>query len=75
VEEHLTPTGIKLRRVDIAKEVKDEKEEMRQKRTRDIWFKLKSTAISMYYGMNVKTIAGKVSQFLRLYHESLQSLV
>ena len=48
---------------------------MRQKRTRDLWFKLKSTAISMYYGMNVKTIAGKISQFLRLYHESLQSLV
>ena len=75
MEEDLTPNGVKLRRGDIAKEVKDEKEEMRQRRTRDLWFKVKSTAISMYYGMNVKTIAGKVSQFLRLYHESLQGLV
>ena len=29
----------------------------------------------MYYWMNVKTIFVKVYQFLRLYHESLQSLV
>ena len=48
---------------------------LREKRTRDLWFRLRSTAINIYYGMNVKTIAGKVSQFLRLYHESLQSLV
>lgn len=32
-------------------------------------------ALSIYYGMNVKTIGDNVGSFLRLYHESLQSLV
>ena len=32
-------------------------------------------ALSVYYSMNVKSIAGKLSSFLRLYHESLQGLV
>ena len=41
----------------------------------NLWFKLKMTTLSIYYGLNVKTIAGKLSTFLRLYHESLQSLV
>ena len=32
-------------------------------------------ALSFYYGLNVKTIGEKLSNFLKLYHESLQQLV
>jgi hypothetical protein len=32
-------------------------------------------ALAIYHGFNVRTIAGKLSSFLRLYHEALQGLV
>ena len=41
----------------------------------NFWFKVKMTTLSVYHGMNVRIIAGNLSAFLRLYHESLQSLV
>ena len=56
-----TEAGVKLRRIDIPKEVKQEKENMKRKKSRDLWFRIKSTAINIYYGMTVKNIAGKLS--------------
>lgn len=47
----------------------------KDKKVRNLWFKIKMRALSIYYGMNVKTIAAKLSSFLKLYHESLQGLV
>lgn len=32
-------------------------------------------ALSLYYGMSVKNFGEKLSNFLKLYHESLQQLV
>jgi len=31
--------------------------------------------VELYYGMNVQSIAEKVGNFLRIYHDSLQALV
>lgn len=47
----------------------------KQQKLTNLLFKLKNLALSIYYGLNVKTIAGKISTFLRIYHESLQALV
>ncbi len=74
-EEDISEAGVRLKRIDIHSEVEEEKEERRQRRKRELWFKIRNTGLNIYYGMNVKTIAGKISQFLRLYHEALQSLV
>jgi hypothetical protein len=41
----------------------------------NLLFKIKMTALNIYYGMSVKHMADKLGAFLRQYHESLQQLV
>ena len=66
---------IKIKRVDYSEEIKRDRQNQKEKKVTNAFFKIKMFALSVYYNMNVKSIAGKLSAFLRLYHESLQGLV
>ena len=62
---------MKVKRVDYNKEVEKEKEYQRKRKVSEVMFKARMKTSDFYYSLNVQTLAAKLGNFLKLYHESL----
>ena len=70
------PAHFEMRRIDKLKDVKERmKGEKKREQTMHVLQKIQMGFFRLYYGFNVANLASKFSDFLRLYHESLSSLV